>query len=31
MPPARPKPIQAVDDVRMIGDVLMIQVQDGWR
>jgi hypothetical protein len=31
MLPARSKPIQAVGDVRMIGDVLMIQVQNGWR
>jgi hypothetical protein len=31
MLPARPKPIQAVGDVLLIGDVLMIQVQNGWR
>jgi hypothetical protein len=31
MLPARPKPIQAVGDVLLIGDVLMIEVQNGWR
>ena len=31
MLPARPKPIRAVGDVLLIGDVLMIQVQNGWR